>query len=148
MRRRFLYAVVMASALGLSASETVALDLSGGSRFAVAEFARNISRCIGYYGVLGQGKDHQGNDATVYQRYQKLSEAIALTLMAEVKKFGIKPETILAWVEENTKQMGKDMNYDAINSAIIINKHEEYCKNYIENWREEWEKIKNSPKYK
>lgn len=106
-----------------------------------------MSRCIAFYGALGQGKDHRGNDAPIFQKYQDLSEKILLKLIYEVKKFGIKEGTIISYVERYTKEMGKDMNYDAINVSIILDKHGFYCKEFIANWQNEWYSIKNSPKY-
>jgi hypothetical protein len=145
--RRILSVIVLVGAISVTAVPSVAFDFSGGSRFAVAEFAEKVSRCIAFYGVLGQGKDHRGNDAPVFQKMQGLSERLALDLLQEVKKFGIKSETILSYIGRYTKEMGKDMNYDAINSSIIMDKHGPYCKYFGENWRKEWDLVKNSPKY-
>ena len=82
----------------------------------------------------------------IFQKFQDLSNKILLKLLYEVKKFGIKDETIFSYVETYTKEMGRDMNYDAINSSIIINKHGSYCKAFTKNWQREWYSIKNSPK--
>ena len=147
MYRYFFAVIIVATSVSVTAIPSRAFDFSGGSRFAVADFANKMSRCIAFYAILGQGKDHRGNDAAIFQNLQDLSEKILLKLLIEVRKFGIKEETIVSYVENYTKEMGRDMEYDAINVSIIINKHGAYCKNFTNNWQREWYTIKNSSKY-
>jgi hypothetical protein len=127
-------------------SNARSLDLSGSSRYAVAEFSRTLTECAAFYGIMGQGRDHRGNEAEIFRKYQRLSERMSLDIMTEVSKVGIKPETFMSWFETFSKEMGKSMGYDAINVSIIINKYGEKCKYLLKNGEQEWGKVKN--KYK
>lgn len=124
------------------------VDLRDGSRFAAAEFSRQMARCIMFYGIMGEGKDHRGNDQPIFKKYRDLSQRMALWLLSEVPKVGIKEETVQSWLKLYSKEMGSDMNYDAINVSIIMDKHGNFCKSMTENPKLAWEKIKNSPKYR
>jgi len=102
-------------------------------RAAIASFLSEMSECAVFYNIVSQGTDSNGNQWQGGKKFKKLSENISMMSFNLAKQINMKTETLLAMMTDYAKEMGNQINHDAINIRILTNKHGEFCKKLAEN---------------
>ena len=101
-------------------------------RTAIASFLSEMSECAVFYNIISQGTDNKGNKWEGGQKFKKLSENISMMSFNLAKEINMKAETLLAMMTGYAKDMGNQINHDAINIRILTNKHGQFCKKLAE----------------
>ena len=106
------------------------------TRMAMANFLDEMVKCTSYYSILGQGTDSKGEQSEINIKYQNLADQLAMTSLNFAAEIDMKSEALLVRLQWHSEEMGKLISNDGINISILIEKHGEFCKSFLENPRE------------
>ena len=105
-------------------------------RSALASFTAETAECAVFYSILGQGTDSTSNQWSEGQRFQSLSEELALSALDVANRIDMKRETVMAMMQDYSQSMGEIIGFDAVNIRLLTNKYGEFCKRFVENPQE------------
>ena len=133
---RLFFSIFCAIFLSLSFSADVTAQLKASdqnARLALASFLSETAECAMFYSILGQGQNVSGEQWQDGKKFQLLSEEMVLGALDLAKRINMKPETLMAMMEDFGKTMGEQIGHDAINIRILTVKHGDFCKALVEN---------------
>ena len=105
-------------------------------RAALSNFISETAECAMFYSILGQGTDSSGSQRADGKGFESLSEELTLSALELAQRINMKPETVMAMMQDNSQKMGELIGFDAVNIRILTNKYGQSCKDFVENPQE------------
>lgn len=105
-------------------------------RAALSNFISETAECAMFYSILGQGTDSSGSQWADGKNFESLSEELTLSALELAQRINMKPDTVMAMMQDNSQKMGELIGFDAVNIRLLTNKYGQSCKDFVENPQE------------
>ena len=132
---RFLYRLLLIFPAALVFSHQ-SIASEDNVRAALYNLISETAECAMFYSILGQGTDSSGSQWADGKRFENLSEELTLSALELAQRINMKPDTVMAMMQDNSQKMGELIGFDAINIRLLTNKYGQSCRAFVENPQE------------